>query len=183
MRVGSHGDRGRIECAGVDRRRRRAFLHNLRHAPVHSTWPSISRHGPRTARSAGFRQHQADPGGLRRTSRQLRIEASGALLAVTIRGEGVLTGDRFERMEATFTRLETPEPIAPPDRESTTMPFRFRTAWHSSPAERVDLHSRFGESGRLGQSESIGDPSCFDPGISSLGANSRIRHRNAPNRR
>ena len=42
------------------------------------------------------------------------IGSDGVLSAVTIRGEGVLALDRFERMEASFVPLESPEPITPP---------------------------------------------------------------------
>lgn len=43
------------------------------------------------------------------------IAADGTLTALTVRGEGVLALDRFERMEASFTQVESPDPISPPE--------------------------------------------------------------------
>jgi hypothetical protein len=43
------------------------------------------------------------------------VDSDGVLTELTIRGEGVLALDRFERMKATFTRLDSPEPISPPE--------------------------------------------------------------------
>lgn len=42
------------------------------------------------------------------------IDAEGVLTELSIRGEGVLALDRFERMEASFTPVDAPEPIVAP---------------------------------------------------------------------